>query len=134
MVRHMTEEHKAANARARAENKAVSAYLEALESNRPRPGRRRTAESMQKRVEAIGEALETATPIRRVQLVQERIDLERALSAPSETVDISAIEDGFVDVAVSYSGRKGITYSAWREVGVPAAVLKRAGISRGGTR
>ena len=133
MVRHMSDEHKAANARARAENKAVSAYLAALESNRPRPGRRRTAESMQKRVEAIGEALETATPIRRVQLVQERIDLERALSAPSETVDISAIEDEFVGVAVAYSGRKGITYSAWREVGVPAAVLKRAGISRGGT-
>lgn len=133
MVRHMSDEHKAANARARAENRAVSTYLEALESNRPRPGRRRTAESMQNRIEAIGEALESATPIRRVQLVQERIDLERALSAPTETVDISELETAFVDVAVSYSGRKGITYSAWREVGVPAAVLKRAGISRGGT-
>lgn len=128
----MTDEHKAANAKARAENKSVSAYLDALESNRPRPGRRRTAESMQKRVEAIGEALESATPIRRVQLVQERIDLERALTAPAETVDISGLEDEFVAVAVSYSGRKGITYSAWREVGVPASVLKRAGISRGG--
>ena len=133
MVRHMSDEHKAANARARSENKAVSTYLEGLESNRPRPGRRRTAESMQKRIEAIGEALESATPIRRVQLVQERIDLERALSAPAEIADISDLEDGFADAAVSYSGRKGITYSAWREVGVPAAVLKRAGISRGGT-
>lgn len=132
MVRQMSDEHKAANAKARDENRAVSAYLEGLESNRPRPGRRRTAESMQKRIEAIVEALETATPIRRVQLVQERIDLERELSAPDETVDISELEDGFVAVAVSYSGRKGITYAAWREVGVPAAVLKRAGISRGG--
>lgn len=133
MVRQMSEEHKAANAKARAENRVVSAYLEGLESNRPRPGRRRTAESIQKRIEAIGEALESATPIRRVQLVQERIDLERALSAPSETADISELEDDFVAVAVSYSGRKGITYSAWREVGVPAAILRRAGISRGGT-
>lgn len=132
MVRQMTEEHKAANAKARGENRAVAAYLEGLESNRPRPGRRRTAESIQKRMEAIGEALESATPIRRVQLVQERIDLERALSAPSETVDISGLEDEFVRVAVSYSGRKGITYAAWREVGVPAAALRRAGISRGG--
>ncbi|MDE0163183.1 MAG: hypothetical protein OXL98_15775 [Acidimicrobiaceae bacterium] len=111
----------------------MSAYLEALESNRQRPGRRRTAESMKNRIDAIGEALESATPIRRVQLVQERIDLERALSAPAETVDISELESAFADVAVSYSGRKGITYSAWREVGVPAVVLKRAGISRGGT-
>lgn len=133
MVRHMSDEHKAANAKARAENKAVSTYLEALESNRPRPGRRRTAESMQRRIGAIGEALESATPIRRVQLVQERIDLERSLSAPAETIDISDLEDAFVELAVSYSGRKGITYSAWREVGVPAAVLKQAGISRGGT-
>lgn len=133
MVRQMTDEHKAANAKARSENKVVGAYLDALESNRPRPGRRRTAESMRNRIEAIGEALESATPIRRVQLVQERIDLERALSSPDEAVDISDLEDGFVGAAVSYSGRKGITYAAWREVGVPAAVLKRAGISRGGT-
>ena len=129
----MSDEHKAANAKAQAENRSVGAYLEGLESSRPRPGRRRTAESMRKRIEAIGEALETASPIRRVQLVQERIDLERELSAPAEVVDISELEDGFLAVAVSYSGRKGITYAAWREVGVPAAVLKRAGISRGGT-
>ena len=132
MVREMSDEHKAANAKARAENRSVSAYLEGLDSARPRPGRRRTAESMRKRIEAIGEDLASATPIRRVQLVQERIDLERELSAPDEVVDISELEDGFVAVAVSYSGRKGITYAAWREVGVPAAVLKRAGISRGG--
>ena len=133
MVREMSDEHKAANTKARAENRAVGAYLEGLESNRPRPGRRRTAESMSKRIEAIGEALESASPIRRVQLVQERIDLERALSTPDEVVDISDLEDAFVAVAMSYSGRKGITYAAWREVGVPAAILKRAGISRGGT-
>ena len=84
-------------------------------------------------MDGISEALESATPIRRVQLIQERIDLERTLNAPTETVDISELEDAFVDVAVSYSGRKGITYAAWREVGVPAAVLRRAGISRGGT-
>ena len=129
----MSEDHKAANAKARSENRVVSAYLEGLETNRPRPGRKRTAESIQKRMEAISESLESATPIRRVQLVQERIDLERALGAPSETVDISELEDAFVEIAVSYSGRKGITYAAWREVGVPAATLKRAGISRGGT-
>ena len=36
----------------------------------------------------------------------------------------------FVDAAAEYSERKGITYSAWRELGVPAAVLKRAGVKR----
>ena len=131
MVRQMSDEHKAANAKAREENRAVSDYLEALESNRPRRGRKRTAEVMRKRLAAIAEALESATPIRRVQLIQERIDLEQAIVASSETIDISDLEAGFVEVAVSYSGRKGITYSAWREVGVPASVLQRSGISRG---
>ena len=132
MVRQMTEEHKAANAKARIENRAVSEYLDALETNRPRRGRKRTAEKMKERLEAIAEALEDATPIRRVQLIQERIDLEQAIVASAETTDISALEAAFVEVAVSYSGRKGITYSAWREVGVPAGVLQKAGISRGG--
>ena len=132
MVRQMSEEHKAANAKARSENKAVSDYLDALETNRPRRGRKRTADAMKKRLEAIAEDLETASPIRRVQLVQERIDLEQAIVASVETVDISDLEDAFIAAAVSYSGRKGITYSAWREVGVPAAVLQQAGISRSG--
>ena len=35
------------------------------------------------------------------------------------------------DVA-TYAERKGISYASWRDVGVPAATLKRAGISRGG--
>ena len=133
MVREMTDEHKAANAKARSENKAVSDYLDALETNRPRRGRKRTADAMRKRLETIAEDLETAAPIRRVQLVQERIDLEKSIVASAETVDTSELEDAFAEVAVSYSGRKGITYSAWREVGVPASTLQRAGISRGGS-
>ena len=31
-------------------------------------------------------------------------------------------------VAAAFSTRKGISKKAWREVGVPAAVLKRAGV------
>jgi len=126
----MTDEHKAANAKARAENRAVSEYLNALETNRPKRGRKRTAETMKRRLEAITEDLETASPIRRVQLIQERIDLEQSLVATDDIVDIDALEDAFVEVAIAYSGRKGISYSAWREVGVPAKVLSRAGIAR----
>jgi hypothetical protein len=35
-----------------------------------------------------------------------------------------------VKVAKSYSQRQGISYATWREVGVEAAVLKAAGVSR----
>ena len=40
------------------------------------------------------------------------------------------LENDFVRVAKSFSERKGISYKAWREVGVPARVLKLAGIHR----
>ena len=45
-------------------------------------------------------------------------------------MDLDELEAGFVEHARSYSERKGISYSAWRETGVPAAALKKAGISR----
>jgi hypothetical protein len=41
---------------------------------------------------------------------------------------LQGLEDGFVEHARSYGERKGISYAAWREIGVSAAVLKRAGI------
>ena len=43
----MTRAHKQALARGRDDSRAVSRYLEALEADRPRPGRRRTTQSMQ---------------------------------------------------------------------------------------
>jgi hypothetical protein len=48
-----------------------------------------------------------------------------------DTVDIAAFEKAFVKVAKAYSQRQGISYAAWRKVGVPPAVLKAAGLGRG---
>jgi hypothetical protein len=39
-----------------------------------------------------------------------------------------ALEHEFVHVAKSFSCRRGISYDAWREVGVSAQVLARADI------
>lgn len=44
--------------------------------------------------------------------------------------DVAALEQDFIKVAAEYGRRKGISYAAWREVGVAPAVLKEAGISR----
>ena len=130
MVRQMTDAHKAANAKARAENMAVSDYLDTLVSQRSKPGRKRSTESLRQRQGTIAAALESATPIQRVSLIQERSDIQRTIDDEAKVAHPQEFEEGFVVVAVSYSGRKGITYSTWREVGVPAAVLQRAGISR----
>jgi hypothetical protein len=127
----MSDEHKAALAEGRAEGRAVRDYLEGLRSTRPKRGRKRTPESIRDRLAKIEAALVDASAIDELQLVQERRDLEAELEAMDSGVDMEALESAFVDVAKSYADRKGISYASWRDVGVPAAVLKRAGITRG---
>ncbi len=126
----MSDEHKAALAEGREQGRAVRRYLEALESTRPRRGRKRTPEKMEARLAAIDEALATADPLSRVHLAQERLDLEAHLAVGDSQVDLEALEAEFIATAAAYGDRKGISYTAWREVGVEARVLKAAGISR----
>lgn len=129
--KNITPEHKAAMAAGRAEGRAIKTYLEALESNKPRRGRRRTPDSINARLEKIDVELVDADPMKRLSLVQERLDLLAELEQLQEPVDMSALEEQFVIAAQGYSERKGISWAAWREVGVPASVLERAGVSRG---
>ncbi|MFM7508919.1 MAG: hypothetical protein ACKO5A_05165, partial [Actinomycetota bacterium] len=105
-------------------------YLEALERNRPKRGRKRTPDSINKRLSTIDSQLATADVVKRLALVQERLDLLAELDRLGDQEDISVAEAEFVEVAAAYSERKGISYSAWREIGVSAAVLKAAGVSR----
>jgi len=127
----MTDEHKQALALGREQGRAVRRYLEALEANKPKRGRKRTPESIGKRLADIEAKLAAADPLTRLQLSQERLDLQAELETKSQTVDLSALEKDFVASAGEYSRRKGISYAVWREAGVDAGVLKKAGISRG---
>ena len=127
----MTDSHKAALERGRAEGRVVRDYLEALRSNKPKRGRKRTADSINKRLAAIDNELSGASAIEELQLIQERRDLNAELASLGSGIDVGEIEDSFVSVAKGYGDRKGISYASWRDVGVSAATLKRAGISRG---
>lgn len=127
----MSKEHKAALERGRNEGRVVRDYLEALRNSKPKRGRKRTPESIKQRLAKIEEALTEATAIEELQLIQERRDLAAELEQMDTGTDISEIEKSFVDVAKAYGERKGISYASWRDVGVPAATLKRAGITRG---
>lgn len=128
----MSADHKAALALGREEGRAVRRYLEALDAHRPKRGRKRTIESVQKRLADIEQKVAGADALSRLQLVQERLNLQKELDAKSTTVDLGSLEAEFVKAAKGYSERKGISYAAWREAGVDAAVLKKAGISRAG--
>ena len=130
--RTMSDEHKAALAEGREQGRLVRRYLEALESHRPKRGRRRTPEGIAKRLAAIDEQLPAADPLTRLHLAQERMDLEQELgTAGGNDEDLEELEAAFIEVAAAYGERKGLTYEAWRSIGVAPRVLKAAGIGRG---
>ena len=123
----MSEEHKAALAQGRKEARAIKAYLEALEARKP--GRPVSKESLNKRMEKINQKIEeTDNPLEEVDLIQSKLDIEGQLAELENAVDMETLEAGFVEHAKSYSDRKGVSYTAWREYGVPAKVLRSAGI------
>ena len=123
----MSKEHKDALAEGRRQSRAIKAYLSALKSRRP--GRPVTKESLQARLGRVSKQLEDATdPLESVSLTQARLDIEDQLARMDESENLEALEAGFVQYARGYSDRKGISYTAWRQVGVPAAVLRKAGI------
>jgi hypothetical protein len=129
--RAMSDDHKAALAEGRNHSRTVGRYLDALEANKPKRGRKRTPENVKKRLATVASELKTAGGIQRLSLLQERRDLEVELAGmQAGGSDITGLERDFVKVAKSYSQKKGISYGAWREFGVSPEVLKKAGITR----
>ena len=126
----MSDEHKAALAKGRAQGRAVRDYLEAVEEG-SKPGRRLSQDEIRAKIEGLHQQIEDEdNAAKRVELIQKRLDYEERLSKVEDAPDMEALESAFVDAAKEYSERKGITYTAWREAGVPAAVLKQAGVPR----
>lgn len=128
----MSDSHKAALAEGRDQGRAVRRYLEALEAHKPKRGRKRTPESVQRRLAVVEQSLADADPLSRLHLVQERMDLQNELASTGNTVDLQGLEDDFVAAAAPYGKRKGIGYAAWRQLGVDPGILRKAGIRRGG--
>lgn len=125
----LSDEHKAALAKGRAEASTVRAYLDALSMKRPRGAV--SAASLQERLDRLTSQIDTEqNSLKRLQFIQQRFDVEDKLKTMDDSVDHEALETRFVAVAASYSERKGITYTAWRAAGVAPNVLKAAGIRR----
>lgn len=124
-----TPERKAAIVRGRLEHAAVSAYLESLNVSAPR-GPRQTPERLAAQLQKLEASMEPMSATDRLLAHQRCLDLRAALERAESSADASSLEDAFVAAAPSYGARHGISYQAWRAVGVPAPVLKRAGIQR----
>ena len=126
----MSAAHKAALAKGRAQSRAVRDYLEMLQKD----GRRSSnlsPDQINAKIHELSTRIEDEpNPANRLELVQKRLDLEEQLKSADEGPDPEALEKAFVKAAKEYSERKGISYPAWREVGVPAATLREAGVPR----
>jgi hypothetical protein len=127
-VKKLSSQHKAAMAAGRTEARHVAAYLEALDANKPRRGRQRTAETIRKQLAQVKLELGNATAMRKLELVARRIELEAELDAKTAGSDLSELRKNFVKHAAKYADRKGIPKQAFREAGVPAADVRAAGI------
>lgn len=106
---------------ARAQAAAVRRYLEAILVPVPSRGRRRAPESIAGRLAAVEAALVDADGGERRALTTERRQLRARLRD---------LEAGFVAVGAAYSERTGIRHETWLAAGVPARVLRAAGIVR----
>lgn len=126
----MSKAHKNALANGRVEGRIIREYLEVVEATKPRRGRRRTPESIAKRLSVIAVELKSADPVTKVRLIQERLNLRTELAGMKSKAQVAAAEAKFVKVARNFSSRNDISYDAWREFGVTPVVLKRAGIER----
>jgi hypothetical protein len=116
-----------ANAHDRA--RVVRRYLSALDAQRVGRSPAKTAESLHFRMHQIDTQMLSADPVQRLHLTQERIDLHAEfLRLTTGSSDMSELEKAFVRVARGYGDRHGISYSAWRQIGVDADVLSAAGI------
>jgi hypothetical protein len=71
---------------------------------------------------------EERSPIREVELIQQRLDIDAQLDQIDQAARLHGLEEGFVKVAAPWAKRSGIRAAALREVGVPAHVLAKAGL------
>lgn len=124
----MSAERKEALAEGRRRGRAVRAYLVSLE----RGGDARSdAADLQGKLEEVSALVDSEQdPARRVEHIQRRMDLEAALEAAGSGEDHGQLEAAFIEVAAAHSEAKALTWPAWREVGVPASVLREAGVPR----
>src|SRR5580700_260229 len=76
----MSAAHKAALAKGREEGRVVRRYLEGLEAAKPRRGRKRTPDSIRRRLVTIDSTIGNADPLARLHLIEEKQRLEDELN------------------------------------------------------
>jgi hypothetical protein len=110
----------------------VDRYLSVVNTPKRR-GRKVTKATLERRLVAAQADAKSATGVNKVVAAQAVRDLETRLAtihAASGTGDLKRLEAAFVKIAKRFGENRGIGYGAWRDAGVPADVLKKAGVAR----
>jgi hypothetical protein len=115
------------------EEDVIRRYLEALSQTQTRRGRPPAVRRIRTQLRRVQRQIAESDGTIREELLHTEAELEHQLAGVLASLDLARLEDSFVDVARTYSNRTGISYAAWRLVGVEARVLRRAGLSRSGS-
>jgi len=123
--------HRRALVEGRTMSATVDRYLAAVNTPKQR-GRKVSKAALTQRLTDARARFKTAVGVDKVLAAQEVRNLEARLAPMNadEGVDLKSLEAAFVKVAKTFSNKRGIRYGAWRDAGVSAAVLQRAGIAR----
>jgi hypothetical protein len=125
----MKDSHKVALKEGRERGRIVRTYLKAIEQTKPRRGRPRTIESIDRDIDDVDRKIHSESdPLRKLELDEKKIKLRGDRDRLANPPDLGAIEAEFVRVAKAYGESKDISAEAWLELGVPKDVLKAAGI------
>jgi hypothetical protein len=109
----------------------VDRYLAAVTTPKRR-GRKVSTAMLEQRLVSARARFKTAAGVEKVLAAQEIRDLQAKIAQQRSAtgVDVRSLEASFVRIAKRFSENRGIAYGAWRDAGVPAQVLKRAGVAR----
>lgn len=129
--RTLSAKHKRALAEGRAMSATVDRYLAAVTTPKRR-GRKVSMATLEQRLVNARARFKAAAGVEKVLAAQEIRDLQAKIAQQQSTsrVDVRSLEASFVKIAKKFGENRGIAYGAWRDAGVPAPVLKRAGVAR----
>ncbi len=115
----------------RAPSATIDRYLAALTTPKRR-GRKVSKATLEQRLVLARGRFEAGVGVERVLAAQEIRDITAKLTKlqMSPVVDVERLEAAFVKFAKKFGEESGVTYGAWRDAGVSAHVLRKAGISR----
>jgi hypothetical protein len=129
--RKLSAAHKRALAEGRTMSATVDRYLSAVNTPKRR-GRKVSKSALEQRLADARIKAKSATGVEKVLAAQDVRDLQARIANMSVASggDIKSLEAAFVKIAKRFGENRGIGYGAWRDAGVPAVVLKKAGVAR----